>query len=114
MLLLNKCRVARLGSCRHCGVTESHPGRRANERLVVHISKESGLINMVQRVKGRKGKIFPLRAMKTWGTGGIAPLILSPDTRWKRLIRFTLKRLMYCRLRVILTGCGFGQRMAVT
>jgi hypothetical protein len=71
------------------------------------------LINMVQRVRGRKGKIIPLRAMKTWGTGGIAPIILSPDTRWKRLISFTLKRLMYCRLRVILTGYGFGQPMAV-
>ena len=42
MLLLNNCRVARIGSSK-CGVTGSHPGRRANERLVVHIGKESGL-----------------------------------------------------------------------
>jgi len=43
MLLLNNCRIARLGSCRQCGVTGNHPERRANERLVVHIGKESSL-----------------------------------------------------------------------
>jgi len=61
---------------------------------------------MVQKVKGRKGKIVPLGAMETWGTGGLAPIILNPGTRWKRLVSLTLKGLLYCRLLVILMGCG--------
>jgi len=90
---------------------EAIPGEGRTSDWLYILVRRVVWINMVQRAKGRKGKIVSLRARKTWGTGGITPLILNPGTKWKRSVSLTLKALMHCRLRVILIG--FGQRMAV-
>jgi hypothetical protein len=30
-----------------------------------------------------------------WGTGGIAPRILNPGTKWREMVRFTLRPLLF-------------------
>jgi hypothetical protein len=38
-----------------------------------------------------KGKVVPVHAMKAYGVGGIAPLILNLGTWWRWVVRFTAR-----------------------